>query len=144
MLPALLSLPAKISTLLGRLTSTRAGYLDRLDTTISSRSSLTQAQAASGVWSAAARTLTTQVCIKSVQRGTIQLTAPQLTGSVAISAVTVGKAFIVSSYSGPWDIDASSRVRLSLTSTTVVGTRTSQGSPSTTSCIIAFEVVEFY
>ncbi|MBP8284427.1 MAG: hypothetical protein KAX46_11045, partial [Chromatiaceae bacterium] len=115
MLPALLSLPAKLTTLLGRLTSTRATKLDYLDVAISSRSSLTQAQAASGVWASATRTLTSAPSvIKSVQRGTIQITSGTQAW-VMITQVVPAKTFIVSSYSGPWDIDESSRIRLSLT-----------------------------
>ncbi len=143
MMPALLAIPAKLATLLSRLTAARAGYLDRLDATISSRSTLTQAQAASGVWAAATRTLTSGNSIKSVQRGTLQIVYPNVTASVAITAVTIGKAFIVASYAGPWDTDATSRVRLSLGATAVTGTRYS-ATVGTNSSIVSFEVVEFY
>lgn len=142
MLPALLSLPAKLTTLLGRLTSTRATKLDYLDVAISSRSSLTQAQAASGVWAAATRTLTSNAVIKSVQRGTLQISSgTSLT--VSITQVTAAKSFVVSTISGPWDTDANSRVRLALASNgaSLVATRDLyQGS----SGIVAFEVIEFY
>lgn len=143
MLPALLSVPAKLATLLARLTSTRATKLDNLDALISSRSTLTQAQATAGVWAAATRTLTSWLTIKSVQRGTLQITASSLTASVTITAVTIGKAFIVTSYSGPWETDDISRVRLSLGATAVTGTRTS-GAQGKSSSIVSFEVVEFY
>lgn len=143
MLPALLSLPAKLTTLLGRLTSTRATKLDNLDATISSRSSLTQAQAASGVWASATRTLTSAPSvIKSVQRGTIQITSGTQAW-VMITQVVPAKTFIVSSYSGPWDIDESSRIRLSLT-LDGLSVRADRTGFNGQSCYVSFEVVEFY
>ncbi|MBP8282826.1 MAG: hypothetical protein KAX46_02765 [Chromatiaceae bacterium] len=146
MMPVLLAIPAKLATLLTRLSSARASNLDNLNATISSRSTLTQAQAAAGVWAAASRTLTSSAAvIKSVQRGTVQLTGTALTASVSITAVTATKAFIVQSYAGPWDTDATSRVRLALASNglTVVATRFSYGA-GVASSIVAYEVVEFY
>ncbi len=143
MLPALLSLPAKLTTLLGRLTSTRATKLDYLDVAISSRSSLTQAQAASGVWASATRTLTSAPSvIKSVQRGTIQITSGTQAW-VMITQVVPAKTFIVSSYSGPWDIDESSRIRLSLT-LDGLSVRADRTGFNGQSCYVSFEVVEFY
>lgn len=150
MLPALLSLPGKLSTLLTRLSDARATKLDNLDATISSRSTLTQAQAASGVWANATRSLTTQVCIKSVHRGTIQVVYPNLTASVAISpAVDDKKTFIVCSASGPWEADNVSRLRLALATNglSIVATRsatTMGGELYPPSGIYSFEVVEFY
>ena len=142
MLPALLSLPAKLTTLLGRLTSTRATKLDYLDVAISSRSSLTQAQAASGVWAAATRTLTTPAGIKGVQRGTLYISSgTSLT--VSITPVTAAKSFVVSTISGPWYDDANSRVRLALASNgaSLVATRDNY---QYSSGVVAFEVIEFY
>lgn len=142
MLPALLSLPAKLTTLMARLTATRATKLDNLDALISSRSTLTQAQAASGVWAAATRTLTTPAGIKGVQRGTLQISSgTSLT--VSITPVTAAKSFVVSTISGPWYTDENSRVRLALASNgaSLVATRDLYQSSSG---IVAFEVIEFY
>lgn len=143
MLPALLSLPAKLTSLLARLTSTRAAKLDYLDVAISSRSSLTQAQAASGVWSAATRTLTTPAGIKGVQRGTLQISSYGTSLTVSITPVTAAKSFVVSTISGPWYDDDNSRVRLALASNgaSLVATRDYY---QYSSGIVAFEVIEFY
>lgn len=143
MLPALLALPGKLTTLMTRLTDTRATKLDNLDATISSRSSLTQAQAASGVWASATRTLTSAPSvIKSVQRGTIQITSGTQ-ALVMITHVVPAKTFIVSSYSGPWDIDENSRIRLSLT-LDGLSVRADRTGNNGSSCYVSFEVVEFY
>lgn len=143
MLPALLALPGKLTTLMTRLTDTRATKLDNLDATISSRSSLTQAQAASGVWASATRTLTSAPSvIKSVQRGTIQITVGTQAW-VLITQVVPAKTLIVSSYSGPWDIDENSRIRLSLT-LDGLSVRADRTGVNGHSCYVSFEVVEFY
>ncbi len=99
MLPALLSIPAKMATLLSRLTSGRASNLDNLDAAISTRSTLTSAQAASAVWGAATRTLTSvsvtsiPSIVDSIQRVSGSMNVP--TTDITINAVVVARTFIV-------------------------------------------------
>lgn len=99
MMPALLSLSSKLATLISRLTSTRASNLDNLDAAVSSRSTLTSAQAASAVWGAATRTLTSvsvtsiPSIVDSIQRvsGSMNVSTTDIT----INAVVVARTFIV-------------------------------------------------
>ena len=99
MMPALLSLSSKLSTLISRLTSTRASNLDNLNATISSRSTLTSAQAASAVWGAATRTLTSvsvtsiPSIVDSIQRVSGSMIVS--TTDITINAVVVARTFIV-------------------------------------------------
>ena len=145
MMPALLSLSSKLATLISRLTSTRASNLDNLNATVSSRSTLTSAQAASAVWGADTRTLTTAPsAIKSIQRGTVQITSQSLTATVSITTVNASKSFITSTIAGPWDQDDVSRLRLAISSNgqSLVATRYAAdgGVPSG---IVSYEIVEF-
>ena len=95
MMPALLSLSSKIANLISLVTSAR----DDLLTAVSSRSTLTSAQAASAVWGAATRTLTSvsvtsiPSIVDSIQRvsGIMNVTTTDIT----INAVVVARTFIV-------------------------------------------------
>lgn len=139
MLPALLSIPSKISAALTNLT----GQITTLSTLVNTRSTLTQAQAATGVWANATRTLTSAPSvIKSVQRGTIQVTN-NTQAWVMITAVNPAKTFVVSSISGPWDTDANSRIRITLTGDGL-SVRADRTGTNYSSGIVSFEVVEFY
>lgn len=146
MLPAILSIPAKMATLLARITSTRATNLDNLDATVSTRSTLTSAQAATAVWGAATRTLTSVTVtsmpsvIDSIQEVSGNMTT--LTLDVTITAVTVAKSVIVfAGASGPAGgaMDYFPRATL-INSTTVRITRQGTGVGTTQ---YAFYVVEF-
>ena len=107
MLPALLSIPAKMATLLARLTSGRASNLDNLDAAVTTRSTLTLAQAASAVWGAATRTLTSvsvtsiPSIVASIQRVSGDMSAG-ISLDITITAVTVAKSVVIfAGCSGP-------------------------------------------
>jgi len=87
MLPALLSLPGKLSTLLARLTADRATKLDNLaylDASIATRSTLTAAQASAQVWAETSRSLTT-----GTGRGVFLTSGTAWTVPVGVSHITV-------------------------------------------------------
>ena len=102
MMPALLSLSSKIANLISLVTSAR----DDLLTAVSSRSTLTSAQAASAVWGAATRTLTS-VSVTSIPSivDSIQRVSGNLTNQstdITINAVVVARTFVVyAGASGP-------------------------------------------
>ena len=86
-----------IDTLTSRLTATRASNLDKLDATISSRSTLTAQQ----VWSAPSRTLTQSIsAIKSIQTGYIDAEVNAGSGEdrkyvdITVSSVNTSKTIV--------------------------------------------------
>ena len=83
MIPMLLGLASKINTVLSRLTATRAGYLDNLDATVSSR-------AAASVWTSALASkintnldaqVSSVLAIQSLQSANFDITSGLSTGT---------------------------------------------------------------
>lgn len=108
MLMMLAGLPGKMKTLLDRLTAARAGNLDRLDATVSSRAPANTALLRA-VWSdaraAALDEITPQrmenlnaVGVKSVQRGKVGFGDTATSILVTISAVVPGKSVLIFSH----------------------------------------------
>lgn len=146
MLPALLSSLAQLTTLVTRLTEARTQNLDNLNATVSSRSTLTSAQAASAVWGAATRTLTslTVTSIPSIIDTIQQVvgTLSVVSADVTINAVVTAKTIVVFAGStGPSGsaMDFFPRAQL-LNSTTL---RITRGASSGGATNYTFFVVEF-
>ena len=145
MMPALLSLSSKLATLISRLTSTRASNLDNLDAAVSSRSTLTSAQAASAVWGAATRTLTSvsvtsiPSIVDSIQRVSGNLTTQ--TTDITITAVVVARTFVVyAGGSGPSGGAADFLPVATLINSTTL--RVSRGAAAGSTTMYSFFVVE--
>lgn len=91
-IPALLGLPGKLKTVLDRLTSTRAGYLDNLATSLTNT---TWTDAKAGFLDAA---ITTRMSsIKSIRRGSVSVSFTSGGGSATVTlspSVDVDKTLV--------------------------------------------------
>lgn len=142
----LLGVPGKLKALLDRLTADRAGYLDRLDATVSSRAPASTALS-SATWTGPRAAKLDEIGIKSIQRGTIVVSAGGTsTGSntATISAVATGKAvplFLgMTVESGVPDMTPIGRVEL--TNATTVTALLSNLGTGTISFRVGYAVVE--
>lgn len=147
----LFGVPGKLKTLLDRLTATRAGYLDRIDATVSSRAPASTALDSS-VWTGTkagyldAAVTSRLGSIKAIYKGTISVTtsgsSPTAGGGTAtITAVVDAKTLIFNlgvndgQNSTPW-------CRVELTNTTTVTAYVKANSTAGT-FTVGYMVVEF-
>lgn len=143
----LFGVPGKLKTLLDRLTADRAGYLDRLDAAVSTRAAASTALS-SATWTGTRAAKLDEVGIKSIQRGTIVVSAgatSTASNTATISAVATGKAVALflgmTVDSGVPDIPGIGRVELT-NGTTVTATASNLGT-GTIGYRIGYAVVEF-
>jgi len=137
----LAGLGAQVKTLLDRLTSTRAGYLDRLDATVSSRASASDwpASLASQIDTNLDAPISAISPVKSVQRGTFTMGSGTGSRTQNISTIASSKALVfhtVKSSSGGIN-SMSLMVRLYSTNITF------QRDNSNYSVDVAWQVIEF-
>lgn len=131
-----------LATHMGRWTNTRAGYIDTINTNVSSLNSrLTSTRAGyldklnSGV---PVSTLSGKI-VKSVQRGVINTSGDTKTATATITAVDVSKSVVIGQTTTNYDLGAFTLV--SLTNSTTVSTERLSGTCNTK---ISFQVIEFY
>lgn len=143
--------PASTALSTAQWTSTRAGYLDNINTkanNLDSRLTATRAGYLDKLNSGVTVNSLSDKIIKSVQRGTIAISEGKKEATITISSVNINKAIVVfcgsalTIFSGYTDAYApASLVRLELTSATQIkATRYDESGAVTAS----YQVIEFY
>lgn len=147
----LASIKAGVSTLTSRLTSDRAGYLDRLDAAITTRAAASTALS-SATWTAARAGYLDKIGVKSIQQGTCSVACTSAsfgTGSATLgTAVDTAKAICLlqgyypSALAGGEATVAHARVSLSST-TSVQGIVSWYGAGTNATIHVGYTVIEF-
>jgi len=134
-------LGAQVKALLDRLTSTRAGYLDRLDATVSSRASASDwpASLASQIDTNLDAPISAISPVKSVQRGTFSMGSGTGSHTQNISTIASSKAFVLHTVKSSNAGITSMSLMVRLYSTYITFQR---GNPNY-SVDVAWEVIEF-
>lgn len=143
--------PASTALSTAQWTSTRAGYLDNINTkanNLDSRLTATRAGYLDKLNSGVTVNSLSDKIIKSVQRGTIAISEGKKEATITISSVDINKAIVVfcgsalTTFSGNTDYYApASLVRLELTSATQIKATRHSGYGAVTA---SYQVIEFY
>lgn len=146
----LFGLPGKIKTLLDRLTATRAGLLDNLNATISSRAAASTALSNSIWTNTKAGYLDAPISsipsafVKSVQRGTATYGAGENSISITVSAVNMAKSMLLinEKRTTPWGLDEYVSGGYLVTSTAILISRPSTSNSNGNT--VYWQLVEYY
>jgi hypothetical protein len=159
MLEPLYGLPGRIKILIDRLTATRAGNLDNLNATVSSRAPSSTALSSS-VWtgtkagyldaaisgraSQASVDALPQGIIESIQRGTATTSGIATSFTATISAVNLSKSFVVAQFrrNDTSTVDYNGLITAKLTSTTQITFTRYNGSGSGDT-LVEWQVIEY-